>query len=820
MSNRACSRAEAYASSSLLTLGFILALGGQALAAETPTASAATAITGEHEVDAVVVTASTGRAAQVAPVSSSLSAPEPEAVITRKFIEESAPRVGDFTTTAILAPSMATTGNPNGPGATDGSKITMRGFQDGEFNITYDGIAWGDTNGPSHHANSFFPSSTIGGIVIDRGPGRASDTGQANFGGSVNLFSLPFEDHLTARQTATMGSFGTYQAVTTVATGPVDRLHGANFVFNAMEYSTKGYLSYSPSAGNNQFFKATVPITSKFSVTALYTHNFDDYNQSDSTTPATVAQTEAFGKRFSLSNDPRFATYKNYNYTKKETEFGYVRENLELADGVKLDNVTYTDWYSNKTLSAANGAADPTLGAAALAAANMVTLSQNFAYPAGGAGYPSSAKTPGIPGYLKFNWYRTWGDELKATKDFGFGTLTVGGLYEFVKTNRHRYDIDLLTLQPDYREKAALFPGPSGCSNQLTYGVQVAPGKTYNGACQVPLNLAYLEYSGWHQYQFFGEFEWRPTDKLTITPGVKYLHFELYVHAPVLAISGSLQPSYTTNTYTKTLPYLTVNYRVMPTWAVYAQYAQGFLVPNISSLYVVNPLAQKVVPQQSTNYQLGTVFSAGKFTFDGDIYYIDFQHKIQTLTDLTTNETYETNLGGATYKGIEAQGTYALTREFSLFANGSINSAKGKDDPTNPGYNGRQLAKAPFWTAGLGARYEHHDLVASDDSVVVSLNDKFIGPQFQNAASGVTPPTAKLHEFDEANLSVTYRIGRFSLEGQLLNLFDHTDPTTFKGKALIAGTNLPATTVAQGGGANIFTYQTGRSYQLTAKVVF
>jgi iron complex outermembrane receptor protein len=791
-----------------------LAIASHALAAETTTVGPT-----EKEVDAVVVTTAKNQAAQVAPVSSSLSATEPQAVITRRFIEESAPRVGDFTTSAILAPSMATTGNPNGPGATDGSKITLRGFQDGEFNITYDGIAWGDTNGPSHHANSFFPSSTIGGIVIDRGPGQAADLGQANFGGSVNLFSLPFEDHLTARQTATVGSFGTYQAVTTVATGPVDKLKGANFVFNAMEYSTKGYLTNSPSAGNNQFIKGMIPITDKVSVTALYTHNYDDYYQSDSVTPATVAQTEAYGKRFGLSNDPRLATFKDYNYTKKETEFGYVRENADLGDGLKVDNTSYTYWYSNKTKSAFNGAADNTLGAAALAAANTVILTQG-AYPAGGSGYPSSAKTAGIPGYLKFNWYRVYGDTLKFTKDFGVGTATVGGMYEWTKTNRHRYDIDLVTNRPDYREKAALFPGPSGCSNQLTYGVQVAPGKTYNGACQVPLNLAYLEYSGWHQYQLFAQFEWRPTDQLTVTPGAKYVHFQLYVHAPVLAISGSLQPSYTENTYTKALPFLTVNYRIQPTWSVYAQFAQGFLVPNISSLYVNNPLQQKVVPQESTNYQLGTVFSRANLTFDGDIYYIDFKHKIQSLTDPATNETYETNFGGATYKGIEAQVTYAVNKEFSLFGNGALNSAVGKDDPFNPGYNGRQLAKAPFWTAGLGARFEHNNLFADDDAVVVALTDKLTGPQFANAASGTTPPTAKLHAWSEANLSTTYRIGRFSFELQLLNLFDKTDITAFKGKALVPGTNLPALTVAQGGGANTPSYQTGRSYQFTAKAVF
>ena len=182
---------------------------------------AASTDTDPPEVEAVKVTAPVGKAADAAPVKSSLKATEPQAVITRKFIEESTPRVGDFTTTAMLAPSMAGVPNANGPGATDGAKITMRGFKDGEFNITYDGIAWGDTNGPSHHANSFFPNSTIGGVVIDRGPGTATDLGQASFGGSLNLFSLPFEDKFTVRQTLTAGSFGTVQGVTTLATGPM-----------------------------------------------------------------------------------------------------------------------------------------------------------------------------------------------------------------------------------------------------------------------------------------------------------------------------------------------------------------------------------------------------------------------------------------------------------------------------------------------------------------------------------------------------------------------------------------------------------------------
>ena len=461
----------------------------------------------ETEVDAVVVTAAKGQASIVAPVASSLSAIEPQAVITRKFIEESAPRVGDYTTTAILAPSLSTVSNPNGPGSTDGSKLVLRGFQDGEYNTTYDGIAWGDTNGPSHHANSFFPSSTIGGIVVDRGPGYAKDLGQANFGGSVNLFSLPFEDHLGGRQTVTRGSFDTWQSVTTLATGPIARLNGANAVVNFMEYSTGGYLTNSSSEGQNQFIKISVPITSRLKLTGLYTHNYDSYYQGDASAGATVAQVEAYGKRFALGTDPTLQTYYKYNSTKKKTDFEYIRADYDVGYGIKLQDTIYSFSYNNRTLSANNNGADATLGAAALTAADRVTLNPTGPYPAATKGYTTGI-VAGLPGYLKRNQYRVTGNIFELVKDFSFGTFTAGVEYEAANTQRSRFDIDLLTRLPDYREKAAAYPGPTACS---VVGLPTisAPGKTNDGACQEPLNVAYNEYSGWRQYQSFGQFEWR-----------------------------------------------------------------------------------------------------------------------------------------------------------------------------------------------------------------------------------------------------------------------------------------------------------------------
>ena len=787
------------------------------------------------EVTAIVVTAPKGQAADVAPVKSSLNATEPEALITRKFIEEVAPRVGDYTTTAILAVSMTSSPNPNGPGSTDGAKLSMRGFKDGEFNVTYDGIAWGDANGPTHHANSFFPSSTIGGVVIDRGPGGATDLGQANFGGQVNLFSLPFQDHFGIIQTATVASFGTWQTVSTIDTGPIKSWHDANFVLNFMDYGTNGYQTNSPSRGDNFFFKGTLPITDHFSVTGVYTWNADSYHQGDSNSVASVAQTSVYGKRFALSNDPTQQTYTGYNFTKKTTDFAYIRFNGDFGHGFTAENTTYTYAYVNNTLSGNDDTADnsltlvnpdPLTAANALTKADKVVLTPG-AYPTTAGASATGSKVFGLPGYLKRNQYRVIGDIVKGEADLGFGTATLGAMYEYTNTERSRFDIDLLTGKPDYREKTAglaptvALPNPSpylpvgaSCA-QFGYAVQ-----SY-GSCQNPLYINALEYSGWRQYQIFAQFEWRPLDNLRITPGVKYVNFNLFVHAPNDATI--LQPVFLSPTFTKTLPFLTANYRVRPDWSVYAEYAQGFLVPNVSVFNVAHPGNNSVAPQLSTNYQLGTVFSAGKLTFDGDIYYIDFKNKIQTTQDLVNNgETITTNSGGATYQGVEFQATYVLPYGFSVFGNYSKNNAVGKDDPTNLGYNGNQLAGAVRWTAAAGLRSELHDVLLPGGRLVTNLTDKWTGPQSVNAGGVSAGPTGLIKTYADADLTTTYSYGHFSIEGQILNLADSHSVTAVKGKTFIPNTTILSHVPFTGGAANLnqFTYDVGRTYQITLKAAF
>ena len=96
----------------------------------------------------------------IAPVTASLDAKQPQAIVSRSLIEDSLPATADFNQIALITPSVSNFNGNNGIGLSE-SKAQIRGFQDGEYNVTYDSIPFADTNNPTHHSTAFFPSNTI-----------------------------------------------------------------------------------------------------------------------------------------------------------------------------------------------------------------------------------------------------------------------------------------------------------------------------------------------------------------------------------------------------------------------------------------------------------------------------------------------------------------------------------------------------------------------------------------------------------------------------------------------------------------------------------
>jgi iron complex outermembrane receptor protein len=719
-----------------------------------------------RQVDELVITGASA-VTETAPVKASLEATEPQSIIDRKAIDQFIPVTADYTQIVNLSPSASGT-STNGPGLGE-SKTTLRGFQDGQYNVTYDGIPWGDANGPTHHSTSFFPSSTIGAVVVDRGPGGASQLGVASFGGSINLFSPEVSDERGGSQSVTGGSWNTWMSVTKLNTGDIDQLNGAHALFNFQELTTDGALTNSGAKAYNQLVRAVFPLVDSWKLTVLGTWNQTKVYTNDNT-GATLLQTQLYGKNFGLSTDPASPTYYKYNLVTKHTYFNYAKLNGDVTPSLKLEDTLYSYYYKNDTESAL----DPTLSPTDIANKTGLAITQ---VPGG-----KPVANGHVPGYTKLNVYKIYGDVLHLDQELPFGMIKAGVWLETADTGpRARYDYDA----------TASLGGPK----VVDYRQKAIPG--------VPQYLEYLQQSGWHQYEPFVDFEWKVTPQLTITPGIKYLNEEIHVDADVN--QKSRQPFHDSKTFTKTLYFATANYKVQDNLSVYAQYATGFLVPDISVTQAVNPQLSQLQPQESTNYQAGTVYHGSRITIDADVYYIDFKNKLQTVsvTDPVAGlETVNFNLGGAIYKGVEGSVTFQATDRIFIFANGSINSAKAQGGATTINgvpqviTGGKQIAGAPDSTAVLGAYYQ-------DDSWTVSLADKYTGVSW--GAEG-EPAAYKIPGYHSTDLTVAYRFGRYRLEGAVYNLFDSQQFTSIK----------PGKTVPY----DQYYFQPERNFQVSLKVNF
>ena len=759
--------------------------------------------TGIAEGSDIVVTAT--RANEIAPLTASLKEAQPASIISRSFIEDSLPASADFNQIALISPSVSNTGAANGVGLSE-SKAQIRGFQDGEYNVTYDGVPFGDTNDPTHHSNTFFPSNTIETEIIDRGPGNASQLGQATFGGNINLFSRETRAEPGFELKGTYGTYNTYLFRGVAQTGAIDKLGGTEMVFSAQHIGSDGARSYNHFYSNNVFGKIVVPVGPHARLTILGTYNENSFNQPDND-GVTLGQAAQYGKYFSLNNDPNTMNYYKYNYTHKTTDFEIVKFEAEMAPRSTFENRAYTYSYDNETLTGNDvtifgtpfplvdkngnitGTATAAQVAAAVTAADVVTTA-----PA--VGKIAATTAFGVPGYTKSNKYRVFGDIAKTRLDFGFGALTAGAWIEFSNTYRQQRDVNLLNMAPNYIEKAVTSP--------------------INGAV-TPQNIKFDQKSHGIQTEEFVELELRPIEGLTITPGYKHVDFERKIDALYNQTTRYAQRQQ--NNYTADLPFAQINYAITPMLAVYGEFAKGFLAPPLSVLYVAKPTLSTVAPEKSTNYQAGLVFHGQNLSIDFDAYKIDFTNKftsvtVNTVTNGTPDGVVYFNAGAVTYKGLEGEITYALPRGFALFANGSRNFAKTE----NAGQPEQQVAKAPEWTAAGGILYKN-------GPIRFSLIDKWVGHQWFITPTGTVPagtydsynnPAYQSKGYNTAILSANYELHHIRFGLQVYNLLDSTRVTSITQNKAAAGTT---------GVNSVFPYdqyifQTGRQFTGDITVAF
>ena len=728
------------------------------------------------------VYAEKGTAQAIAPTQSSLNATEPMSIISREFIVESTAPTGNYATIAAIAPSVAVMPSTNGPGMAD-QKIIMRGFTDGNFNITFDGIPFGDTNGPTHHSTAYFPASIVGSMVVERGPGNASNIGYATYGGSVNMYS---KAPSATEKTSVYGSFGSWNTLVEGVSHETGHMEGsdATLQLDLQHMSTKGYTTYSGLQNNNFTLKYTRPVGDATLLTFFASLDDANSNVTDNASGVTVLQMQqGLGKNYAMNNNPNSQGYFGYNTVSKQTDMDYLRAQTGWGAGWETDNQLYTYAYKNNTFAGQDPSqynptthSDTTLGFKNLLG-RAATL-------------PSSTD---VYGYYKLNEYRVFGDLFKLTKQFDIGLLRTGFWFEGASTERHNLEADRSN-----NPTSAVLPGVTN-TNGVTSGACATAALCTSPGVVSGSNFA-TQNSHYNQVQPFVEFEWAAAEGLTITPGFKTMSYHFGLDSAMNQIKNGQVPQAYNYTYTASLPFLTVRQKLDAQNTVYAQYAKGMDVPFLG---VGSATSGTPAPQTTTNYQVGVVHVEDRLTVDADIYYIDVGNLQQSTG--TGNAIQYYNAGGAVYKGWETEGTYVLGAGFSAYAAYSLNDSNYKT--TNPGLTVGQdrITGTPNMTAGLGLLYKEGPWSGS-------LIYKRIGEQ-QYSYSATGMPTLAAFNNVGLNMAYTFKeavagIGLKSLRAQfsVFNLTNEQNVVTASGAL-----NLPATQV---------TYEAPRSYMMTLKGEF
>lgn len=677
---------------SLLSGIGLLALSAGSAAAQAPADS--------NNVPTITVTDTKSKAVQVAPSVAPLDAVQPESLVSRAWIQNNDPLNANYDDVIKFTPSVSSV-SPNGPGLMENQILSIRGFQDGQFNVTFDGIPWGDANDFTHHTTSYFMAHDIGSVLVDRGPGTAATIGNATFGGTVALSSKDPAQTLTLNPYGSYGSFNTSVVGGEIDSGAISKYGNATFLVDAEGLSSDGYLTNASQSRQNVFAKYVQPIGPNTTVTVVGMYNQLDQHFSIGSTAAQLAE---FGPNYGLNTNTASPSYFGYNHDVIHTDFEYVALKSTFGDGWSVDAKAYTYAYYHYGTQAQD-----TSGVApnSLFTTNPTILAS------------------GVAGNQLENDYRSFGTIDRVQRDFDFGDIQLGIWFDHQKNVRSLADVNLAANNaPDPFSLVS----PSGNS----------PG------------IERLIHQWLDTVSPFVQADVKPIEGLTISPGLKYVSFTRNISADDNQASGSSTggPLQYNKTFDQVLPSVEVLYKVTPQWSAYAQAANGFLAPNENTTYRSSaPQGDPLAPQSTWNYQFGTSYQNGPISVSADAYYINWQNFVKHTS--VNGQTIFTNGGGAHIQGLEAEATYVVGWGASIYANATVNSAKFT---SNAGNAQSAISDSPKETAALGILYDHSGLTGS-------LLGKFVGSRYGDAADAGGTNNIGLDPYFTMDMALGYTFG-------------------------------------------------------------
>lgn len=689
----------------------------------------------------------------------SLDTESSQSFISGEFLRNFTPATTDFSEMINIAPGTISY-NPNGVGLGQGT-MYFRGFVDGDYNITWDGIPFNDSNNPTHHSWVFFPGPWVGNVDFDRSPGSASTIGQATYGGSINLLSPEVPTEQSILPQVSYGSFNTLLIDGQYNSGLLGPRKNIAVSVDVHRMTTDGFQTANYLERNAGEIKVLYRPSDRTTITGYsgVVHLFGNAPN----VSAYRAQIQTYGWNYMMeTNDSSSAFYQAYNLNTVPTDFEYVGYHTSLSHGWVVDVKPYTysyhnaQYYANDNPNDATGLATGPNGTSGWITEANCSIATN---DANGTVPPCAID--------KLNSYRKYGEASTVSQSSKYGVIRAGLWYEWATSNRYQIPSDPITHQDDAT--------PNFHENYWTNSVNP-----------------------------FVEYAWHATSKLTVTVGDKYAFYGLTFKqfADNGKVVGNLNgaPSVTSSGSSgANLPSAQANYRLTSHWSVYGQYGKGDEIPPTSVFDVTGggqEVAKTPTPQLTNTYQGGTVLKLNRLTMDADFYHVKFQNNYISFAVADPNHPgYDLNeyyLGPDSYtQGFEAEVNAALGYGLNLYANGTV----GKANYTGAGVpSGLNVADTPAYTQGLALTYQAHgmDLGVIEKRVGDYYNDNgsyhnqaYVAP-YNNVNLFLNYTIRKGSMFDGSKVS--FSINNLFNSEDITDVFPYSSPVPVNGSQYIAST--------------------------------
>jgi iron complex outermembrane receptor protein len=568
---------------------------------------------------AVTVTETASLAAQLAPSGNTLDATSAKTEISAEFIKNFTSPVADFNEVLQMAPGTFSV-NSNGVGLGQG-KTFFRGFKDGQYTMTYDGIPFQDTNDPTHHSWAFFPGQWIDGVDFDRSPGTASTLGPTNFGGSINLLSEGLQPNPDVRGAASYGSFNTRLLDLSLDSGLLGRDKKSNLFIDVHQLLSDGYQTYNYQKRVAGSMKYQYKITDKTTLTAFGGLIDVWTNTPDSNAPIR-SDVAKFGDNYLLNGDPTSPNYYGYSFYHIQTYFTYVGINSDLGHGWRLDNKANSYRYWNKQ-----------------------NLEKNLT-----AISPTSAID-------KLNGATHFGDIFTVSQESRWGIFRTGAWFDWAYTDRYQYVSSPFNW--------ADVPSPNFHEHFITKTWQPFAEYEWRATPRLVITAGIKDARYYLHFKQFQDIK---------TVGCLGGTLDKAHNA---CIGGASFSTHNVD-YNSWLPSAAARYRVQRNWSVYAQFSEGSVIPPTSVFDVTNAAVEAPPkPTLAKTYQVGTVLKFNRWTLDFNTYYIHFQNPYNAVNDPNNfNEPVYVTTGPSNTKGVEGESNIFISHGVSLYLNGTLGAAR------------------------------------------------------------------------------------------------------------------------------------------------